>query len=267
LLPWSTDFIEFVQCASFTGEDVVSRFGPGEGLWLRVVLGQVVVDGDLQFVDAGVTAPADALGRDFGKEAFDQVEPGRAGRREVQLEARVLRQPGLDLGRLVGGVVVEHEMHVARLEDSAVDAAQKAQELPGPVARQAFADDHARLHIECCEQRGRAVALVIVGHRLRPTFLEGKPWLGPVKCLNLRLFVNAKHDRSLWRIKVKSDDIGDFLLEHRVVRHLEPARQVPDPQLSQYQRVYPLYLRATSRIVGRPFMRSPGFIATSHICC
>ena len=78
-------------------------------------------------------------------------------------------------------------MHVARLEDSAVDAAQKAQELPGPplvvcgqttagqwVARQAFADDHARLHIECCEQRGRAVALVIVGHRLRPTFLEGK---------------------------------------------------------------------------------------------
>jgi hypothetical protein len=145
----------------------------------------------------------------------------------------------LKAGCLVGGVVVEHEMHVARLEDSAVDAAQKAQELPGPplvvcgqttagqwVARQAFADDHARLHIECCEQRGRAVALVIVGHRLRPTFLEGKPWLGPVKCLNLRLFVNAKHDRSLWRIEVKSDDIGDFLLEHRVVRHLEPARQV-----------------------------------------
>ena len=38
----------------------------------------------------------------------------------------------LKAGCLVGGVVVEHEMHVARLEDSAVDAAQKAQELPGP---------------------------------------------------------------------------------------------------------------------------------------
>jgi len=86
------------------------------------VLPKVVVDGGFQIVDAGVTAPADALCRDLGKEAFDQVEPGRAGRREVQLEARVLRQPGLDLGRLVGGVVVEHEMHVARLEDNAVDA-------------------------------------------------------------------------------------------------------------------------------------------------
>ncbi len=82
-------------------------------------------------LDADVTASADALCGDLGKKAFDQVEPRRAGWREVQLEARVLRQPGLDLGRLVGGVVVEHEMHVARLEDSAVDAAQKTHKLLG----------------------------------------------------------------------------------------------------------------------------------------
>ena len=123
MLPWSTDFIEFVQRASFSGEDVVSRFGPGEGLWLFVVLQQVVVDGGLQIVDAGVAAPADAPCGDRGEEAFDKVQPGRAGRREMQLEARMPRKPCFDLGRLVGGVVVEHEMHVARLEDSAVDAA------------------------------------------------------------------------------------------------------------------------------------------------
>ena len=70
------------------------------------------------------------------------------------------------------------------------------------------------------------MALVIVGHRGRPALFEGKPWLGPVKCLNLRLLIDAKNDRSLWRIEVKPDDLGDLLLEHRVVRHLEPAHEV-----------------------------------------
>ena len=50
----------------------------------------------------------------------------------MKLETRVTRKPCFDLRRLVGGVVVEHEMHVTRLEDGTVDAAQKAQELFGP---------------------------------------------------------------------------------------------------------------------------------------
>ena len=75
MLPWPTDYIEFVQGASFSGEDVVSGFGPGEGLWLFVVLQQVVVDGGLQIADAGVAAPADALCGDRGEEAFDKIQP------------------------------------------------------------------------------------------------------------------------------------------------------------------------------------------------
>ena len=38
MLPISSDFIEFVQRASFSGEDVLGCFGPGEGLRLGVVL-------------------------------------------------------------------------------------------------------------------------------------------------------------------------------------------------------------------------------------
>jgi transposase len=90
----------------------------------------------------------------------------------MQLEARMLRQPRLDFGRLVGRIVVEHQMHVARLEDGAVDAAQECQELLRPVSRHAFSDDHTRLHIERCEQRRGAVALVIVGHRSGAPLLE-----------------------------------------------------------------------------------------------
>ena len=41
----------------------------------------------------------------------------------------------LHLGCLVGGVVVEHRMHVAWPRDGTVDAAQALQELPGSVGR------------------------------------------------------------------------------------------------------------------------------------
>ncbi len=97
---------------------------------------------------------------------------------------------------------------------------------PWPVAREAFTDDPARLHIECCEQRGRAVALVIMGHGGRAALLEREARLGSVERLNLRLLINTKHDRPVWRIEVKPDDLGDLLLEHWVVQHLEPAYQV-----------------------------------------
>jgi len=61
LLPVSSDFIEFVERASFSGEDVLGCLGPGEGLRLGIVLPKIVVDGGLQVFDAGVAAPADAL--------------------------------------------------------------------------------------------------------------------------------------------------------------------------------------------------------------
>src|SRR3712207_8539494 len=46
--------------------------------------------------DALEGAAPDALAGDLGEEPLDQVEPGRRGRREMQVEARMLRQPRLD---------------------------------------------------------------------------------------------------------------------------------------------------------------------------
>lgn len=90
--------------------------------------------------------------------------------REVQLEARMFLKPCSDLRRLVLGAVVEHEMHVARLENGAINAAPKVRELLGSVAQHAFADDHARLYTKCCKQRARTVALVIMGHHAGSVF-------------------------------------------------------------------------------------------------
>src|SRR6266550_4554637 len=45
----------------------------------------------------------EAPSREFGEEAFDGVEPGRRGRREVEMPG----QPSLYLGMFVGRVVVD----------------------------------------------------------------------------------------------------------------------------------------------------------------
>ena len=106
MLPVSPDFIERIKRAAFAGDDVVGSFAPDEGLRLGVVLQQVIVDRFFEVIDAAIAPAADALCGDLGEEAFDEVHPGRACRREVQLEAGMFLQPGHHLGRLVGGVVV-----------------------------------------------------------------------------------------------------------------------------------------------------------------
>src|SRR6056297_84407 len=164
MLPVSPDLIESIKGAALAGDDVFGGLAPDEGLRPGVVLQEVVVDRALEIVDAGIAAASDAFDSDLCKEALDEVHPGRAGGREMQLEAGMFLEPGPHLGRLVGRVVVEDEMDVARLSDSAVDAAQECEELPGTVARHAVADDEARLHVERGEKRSGAVALVIVGH-------------------------------------------------------------------------------------------------------
>jgi len=88
-LPISPDFIEGIECAALTGRDVFGGFASDEGLRLGVVLEQVVVDLAFEVVDAGVAAAPDALCGHLGEEALHQVQLGRAGGREMQLEARI----------------------------------------------------------------------------------------------------------------------------------------------------------------------------------
>ena len=61
MLPVSLDFIESVQGAAFSGEDVFGGLAPDEWPGLGIVLHQAVADGGLQFAAAGVTAAADVL--------------------------------------------------------------------------------------------------------------------------------------------------------------------------------------------------------------
>jgi hypothetical protein len=156
---------------------------------------EVVADGVFEFGDAGEDAAPNALAGDLGKEALDQIEPGRRGRDEVQLEARVLGEPGLHRLGLVSGVVVDDQVQVQMLARGGVDGLQEADELLGPMPRLALPDHRAGLDLERGEQRGRAMTLVVVRHCRRPPLLQRQAGLGAVQRLDLALLINAQHQR------------------------------------------------------------------------
>src|SRR6478672_281139 len=66
-----------------------------------------------------------------------------------------------------------------------VDALEEPQEFPLPVSGHAFADDRAVKHIQGCEQRGCAMALVVVGHRTGTPLLHRQARLGTIESLDL----------------------------------------------------------------------------------
>ena len=92
-------------------DDLLRGLGPHERLRLVVVVGDVVLDGRDELGDAGEAAPLEAFGSEFPEPPLDHVQPRRAGRHEVEVEARVLGQPRLDVGVLVGAVVVDQLRH------------------------------------------------------------------------------------------------------------------------------------------------------------
>ena len=66
----------------------------------------------LELIDAAMDAALDLLVGEQREPAFDLVEPGGAGRREVEVVARVAGAPGVDGRRFMGGIIVEHQMDV-----------------------------------------------------------------------------------------------------------------------------------------------------------
>ena len=94
-----------------------------------------------------------------------------------------------------------------------IDDAQELQPFLMAVPVVAHGDDLAFQRIEGGEQRGRAVALVIVGHGAAAALLHRQAGLGAVQSLNLALLVGAQDDGVLGRIQIQADDVLQLLLE------------------------------------------------------
>ena len=157
----------------------------------------------------------------LAKKPSTAIEPGGGSRREVEGPARVFCEPFLDFWMLVGGVIVDDRMDRLSLGNLRVDLTEEADELLMPMTLHVAADDGAIENIERGEQCGRAVALVVVGHRPSPPRFHRQSWLSAVEGLDLAFFVNREDDRVGGRIDVETDHVPEFLSELRIVRKLE----------------------------------------------
>jgi hypothetical protein len=149
--------------------------------------------------------------------------------------------PGDDLRLLVSGTVVEDDVDDLPGRDGSLEGVEEADELLMPVALHATARHGPVEHVEGGEERGGAVALVVVGHAAGPAFLERQAGLGAVKCLDLRFLVDRGHDGMGRRVDVETDDVARLRYELEIVRRLEVANAVwreamrlPDPLNRRY---------------------------------
>src|SRR5829696_9544741 len=90
-------------------ENLVRRFGPFEGRALRVVRVDIGENGGAQLRHARVRSATQGLLRQQAKEALDEVQPGRIGGREMQVETRVSKQPAMDRGGPVRREIVQDQ--------------------------------------------------------------------------------------------------------------------------------------------------------------
>lgn len=203
------------------GDDFVWVCGPDERFGVIVCLCDEAVDGDLK-IDDGLedTALQSALGK-FGEEPFDRVEPGTRGRSEVECKPRVPSKPPPHIRVLVGGVVVEDDVHGLFGRHLRFNCIQKANELLVTMALHATADDLAFEHVESGEQRCGTVALIVVGHRSGTALLHRQTRLGAIQRLDLRFLIDREDDGMSGWINVKPDNVTQLVDEFRIVGEFE----------------------------------------------
>src|SRR3972149_8751316 len=102
-----------------------------------------------------------------------------------------------------------------------VDEFEEADPLAMAVPGHAGSDDAAFEHVDGGKQRGRSVALVVVGHRAQATWIERQAGLSAVERLDLALLVEAEDQSMLGRIEVEPDDVVELLEEVGIATHLE----------------------------------------------
>ena len=184
----------------------------------------VAADRVLQVSDGFEDAASDFAPRDGREEPFDGVEPRGGGRREMERPSRMTGQPFHDVGMLVGGVVVDDGVDELAGGDRSLDGVEETDELLMAMPGHAAPDHGSIEDVEGGEQRRRAVALVIVGHRPALAGLDRQARLGAVEGLDLALFVNGDDDGVHGRVHVEADDVFDLLRELGIVGAFECAQ-------------------------------------------
>ena len=188
--------------------------------------GDVFLDGGVEFRDALEHATAQAAGGDVAEEALDHVQPRSRGWRVMNREARMFLQPFFHLGMFVRGVVIADKMQQLVFRGLSINLAQEIKPFSMTVTLLATRDDRSVQRVERGEQRGGAVAFVIVRHGGRTSFLQRQSGLGTIQGLNLAFFVAAQHQSMFWRGYVQAHNVSELLHKLWIMRDLEGLDQV-----------------------------------------
>ena len=136
---------------------------------------------------------------------------------EVKMAAWPGGKPALDVGVLVGAVVVDDEVQ----GQVGIDVSEEAQELLEAMARLVLGKDPAGDDIQGGEECGGAVADVAVRHAFDVVEPEGPKRLGALQGLGLALLVDAQNHGMVGRMEMEADNVADLLNEERVGGELE----------------------------------------------
>ena len=144
-------------------EDLLALRLPSVRLRLEVALRQIAHDIIGELAHAGEAPFADDILRQLSEEALDQIEPGRARRREVNMKSRMLCEPLLDTLLFVGAVVVDDQVQIQVLRRFPVDLLEETKPFDVRMARFRPRDQFAVEVIQCGKQRDGAMPCVVVG--------------------------------------------------------------------------------------------------------
>ena len=207
---------------SFDGGDNFVWIGdPLEGFGMGVVIVEEAIDRGLEVGDGSEDSAFEAAFGEGCEETLNGVEPGGRGRREVEGPSRIARQPLAHDRMLVSSVVVEDGVDGLARGDLALNCVEKANELLVSMALHVAADHGSIEDVHGRKQGGRAVPLVVVGHRSGAALFHRQPGLGAVERLDLALFVDAEDDCVRRRIDIEADHVAQLADEFGVLGKLE----------------------------------------------
>src|SRR6266478_4035453 len=180
--------------SSHTGQNLTGGLRHTKRFGCRVAWTDIGRDRGLERAGAPVRAAFDLLLGELREPAFDEIEPGTPGRREVQMEARPAGQPAVNHRRLVRAVVVENQVDVQGGRHGRVDGVEELTELAGAMPAMELPDDRPTLRIQGGEQRGGAVADVVMTAALDLARAHRQQRLRAIQRLDLALLIDTEHE-------------------------------------------------------------------------
>ena len=171
----------------------------------------------MAFGHTGEDAASQSAPLQLAEPRLDRVEPRRAGRRDVQVNAGMgVQERPNGFGR-VGTAVVDDQVQLEVGRRRAIDLREELAELGGAMAPSDPSKHLAGRDVQGRRQIRGPVSLIVAGAALDLPGPQGQHRMGPVERLNLRLLVDREDQRVVGRVEVEPDHIDHLLGELRVV--------------------------------------------------